>query len=64
LFVNTFLKLNDDIILFSIGNSKLYIYKQIDIIKEYNEYNKIVDEDIVKGIKIKIEKEIEIKNAH
>ena len=64
MFVNTFLKLNDDIILFSIGNSKLYIYKQIDIIKEYNEYNKIVDEDIVKGIKIKIEKEIEIKNAH
>jgi hypothetical protein len=54
LFINTFLKLNNNVILFSIGNSKLYIYKQKNIINEYNEYNKIVEGDIVKGIKIEI----------
>ena len=63
LFINTFLKLNDNVILFSIGNSKLYIYKQKNVINEYNEYNKIVEGDIVKGIKIEIMKEIEIKKC-
>ena len=63
LFVNTFLKRNDDVILFSIGNSKLYIYEQIDIIQEYKEYSKSVEGDLVKGIKIKIREEIEIKEC-
>lgn len=61
LFLFTFLKFNIDIILFSIGNSKIYIYKQKDIIKDYNINNEIVGGDIVKGFEIEILKEIEIK---
>jgi hypothetical protein len=63
MFINTFLKINNDVILFSIGNSNLYIYKQMGIVKEYNEYNETVDGDIVKGIKIEILKEVEIKKC-
>ena len=63
LFIDTFSQLNTDAIIISIGNSNLYIYQQEEKLQEYPEYKDIVDGDLVKGIKIKLLKKIEIKKC-
>ena len=63
LFIDTFSQINKYAIVISIGNSNLYIYRQKDKLKEYAEYKNIVDDDLVKGIKIELLKEIEIKKC-
>jgi hypothetical protein len=62
-FIDNFSKINSNAIIFSIGNSKIYIYKQKSILKEYDEFKNIVNGDLVKGIEIELINEIEIKKC-
>jgi hypothetical protein len=62
-FIDNFSKININAIIFSIGNSNIYIYKQKTILKEYDEFRNIINGDLVKGIEIELLKEVEIKKC-
>jgi len=62
-FIEIFSKNNENAIIFSIGNSNIYFYKQKEIIKEYDQYKDDRYDDLVKGFKIELLKEIEIKKC-
>lgn len=61
-FIDTFGEINKEIVIFSIGNEYIYIYKQDGPLKELPRYQ-TPNNDLVKGFKIHLIKKVEIKKC-
>jgi hypothetical protein len=63
-FVDTFSELNKNALIFSIGESNIYFYKQDGALSEIELYSdKESGNGMVKGFKIKIVKEVDVKDC-